>query len=227
MYFLKGSLLPPDRAHVYWNGTFSDGSKANLLNATLPGALDRVLGDLRSKLAGGNGVSSYLWFDQKYYLPDNILMKVDRMSMAHAVEARPPLLDHRIVEFLASLPSSFKIRGSRLKVLLRELMKDKLPASVLNRKKMGLDIPSHEWMRGPLRPLMLDAIGSGVSEHAGLFRKEAIDACVREHLERRANLGYHLWGLMILFLWMKKWRIQALPSRAPGSLVREGVGVSI
>ena len=70
----------------------------------------------------------YMWFDQKYYLTDDILMKVDRMSMAHAVEARPPLLDHRIVEFAASLPGSFKVNGSRQKVLLKELMKDKLPA---------------------------------------------------------------------------------------------------
>jgi asparagine synthase (glutamine-hydrolysing) len=209
--FLEGCLLPPERAHVHWNGTFSDDVKASLLKAPSSDALDRVRGELREKLAAGDDVAAYLWFDQKYFLPDDILMKVDRMSMAHAVEARPPLLDHRIVEFMASLPASFKVRGSRLKVLLKELMKGKLPASVLSRKKMGLDIPSHEWMRGPLRQLMLDSIATGLSEHAGLFQKNAIDACVRDHLERRANLGYHLWGLMILFLWMKKWRIQTAP----------------
>jgi asparagine synthase (glutamine-hydrolysing) len=209
--FLEGCLLPPERAHVYWNGTFSDASKADLVNAPLPGALDRILGELRPKLAGGDDVSPFLWFDQKYYLPDDILMKVDRMSMAHAVEARPPLLDHRIVEFMASLPASFKIRGSRLKFLLKELMRDKLPASVLRRKKAGLDIPTHDWLRGPLKPLMLDALRSGASDHAGLFRPGAIDRCVNAHLERRANLGYHLWGLMILFLWMRKWRIQTEP----------------
>ncbi len=221
--FLEGCLLPPERAHVYWNGTFSDAAKAALVKAPLPGALDRILGELRSKLAGGDGVSPYLWFDQKYYLPDDILTKVDRMSMAHAVEARPPLLDHRIVEFMASLPASFKIRGSRLKFLLKELMKDKLPAQVLRRKKIGLDIPTHEWLRGPLRPLMLDALESGVFEHGDLFQKSAIDACVRDHLERRANLGYQLWGLMILFLWMRKWRIQTAPVSAPGRRAAESV----
>ncbi|MGD1210419.1 MAG: asparagine synthase (glutamine-hydrolyzing) [Candidatus Acidiferrales bacterium] len=225
--FLEGCLLPPERAHVYWNGTFSDASKANLVNAPLPGALDGILGELRPKLAGGDGVSPYLWFDQKYYLPDDILMKVDRMSMAHAVEARPPLLDHRIVEFMASLPASFKIRGPRLKFLLKELMKDKLPAPVLRRKKAGLDIPTHEWLRGPLRPLLVDALEWGAREHADLFRPSAIQKCLRDHLERRANLGYHLWGLMILFLWVRKWKIQTEHIPAPSLNLTGSVLTSI
>ncbi len=213
--FLEGCLLPADQAHVYWNGTFSRVQKDTLMHSPLPDALDRILGKLRERSAGGDGVTPYLWFDQKYFLPDDILMKVDRMSMAHAVEVRPPFLDHRIVEFAASLPASFKMRGSRQKFILKELMRGKLPASVLQKKKTGLDIPSHEWLRGPLRPLMLDALKTGVAVHAGLFEKSAIDKCISDHLERRANLGYHLWGLMILFLWMKKWNIQAPQASVP------------
>jgi asparagine synthase (glutamine-hydrolysing) len=224
--FLEGCLLPPDRAHVYWNGTFSETQKKALLGAELPAALDRILAELRKASRAADDVSSYLWFDQKYFLPDDILMKVDRMSMAHAVEARPPLLDHRIVEFAASLPASFKIRSSRQKFLLKELMKDKLPPSVLTRKKTGLDIPTHEWLRGPLRPLLLDALGD-VSEHAGLFRSGAIETCLRDHLERRANLGYHLWGLMILFLWMRKWKIQTAQLPAPNLKAAGSVLTSI
>jgi len=221
--FLEGCLLTPEQAHVYWNGTFSASQKAQLLRAALPNALGGLVGELRDHLRDSDDLAAYLWFDQKYYLPDDILMKVDRMSMAHAVEVRPPLLDHRIVEFMDSLPASFKIRGSRQKVLLKELMRDKLPTSVLGKAKTGLDIPSHEWLRGPLRPLMLDAINYGTSEHADLFQKSAIDACVQDHLERRANLGYHLWGLMILFLWMRKWRIQTTPASAPKQRMTEGV----
>jgi len=221
--FLEGCLLPPDQAHVYWNGTFSASQKAALLRTPLPNSLDGVLGELRQRLTGADDLAAYLWFDQKYFLPDDILNKVDRMSMAHALEVRPPFLDHRIVEFAASLPSSFKIQGARQKVLLKELMRDKLPASILNKKKTGLDIPSHEWLRGPLRQLMLDAIATGTSDHPGLFQKSAIDACVRDHLERRANLGYHLWGLMILFLWMKKWNIQTDPVPALSRKATESV----
>jgi len=212
--FLGGCLCDPEQAHVYWNGTFSAEQKGGLVDGPVPTALDDIVSGLRGKLPG-DGISPFLWFDQKYYLPGDILAKVDRMSMAHAVEARPPLLDHRVVEFAAALPAAMKVNGSQQKVLLRELMHDKLPASVLNRRKAGLDIPSHEWLRGPLRPLLLDALQTGATEHGGIFRKSAIDRCVRDHLERRANLGYHLWGLMILFLWMRKWRIQSAPIPAP------------
>jgi len=221
--FLEGCLLPPEQAHIYWNGTFSAAQKTPILRAPLPNALSSLLGELRAKLQDPDNLNAYLWFDQKYYLTDDILMKVDRMSMAHAVEVRPPLLDHRIVEFMDSLPGTFKIRGSRQKVLIKELMRDTLPPAVLSKEKTGLDIPSHEWLRGPLRPLMLDAIEYGTSEHGDLFDKRAIDACVRDHLERRANLGYHLWGLMILFLWMRKWRIQTATASGPNQRMPESV----
>ena len=206
--FLEGSLLPPSRAHVHWNGTFSKVQKHDLIAAPLPDSLDDILSELRQQLTEQDALAAYLWFDQKYYLPDDILMKVDRMSMAHAVEVRPPFLDHRIVEFAAALPPHLKMNGSRHKFVLKELMKDKLPPDVLHRSKNGLDIPTHEWLRGPLKPLLLDALASGAAEHAGVFNADAIEMHLREHQGRRANLGYHLWGLMILFLWMKKWRIQ-------------------
>lgn len=212
--FVEGSLLPPEQAHIYWNGTFSAEQKAGLLAADLPRALDPILSGCRDKFSTEDDLAPYLWFDQKYFLPDDILMKVDRMSMAHAVEARPALLDHRIVEFVAKLPASFKIRGSRQKWILKELMKDKLPAAVLNRKKTGLDIPAHEWLRGPLRSLLTETLNAA-SEYSDLFRAEEIQSCVRRHMERRENLGYHLWGLMILFLWMRRWRIQLRRSPEP------------
>jgi asparagine synthase (glutamine-hydrolysing) len=222
--FFEGCLLPPEYAHVYWNGTFSPAQKAKLLRVAPPNALDGVVGELHERLRDGDSLGAWMWFDQKYYLPDDILNKVDRMSMAHAVEVRPPFLDHRIVEFAAALPAELKVRGARQKILLKNLMRKKLPISVLGRKKTGLDIPSHEWMRGPLRPLMLEALESGMAEHGELFDKSAIDAVVRDHLERRANLGYHLWGLMILFLWMKRWRIQSAPARpAPPTALRSAL----
>ena len=172
-------------------------------------------------------LAPYLYFDQKYYLPDDILVKCDRMSMAHAVEVRPPFLDHRIVEFAASLPASLKIRGSRQKFVLKDLMQGQLPPAVLTRKKVGFDIPAHEWLRGPLRSLLVDTLTQGACEHDALFRPHVVERFLRSHLERRANLGYHLWGLMVLFLWMKKWRMQAVPASQEEQRDPARIGISI
>jgi asparagine synthase (glutamine-hydrolysing) len=221
--FLEGSRMPPERAHVYWNGTFSDARKRDLLYPKLPGSLQQILGELAQVSSGGDGVSPYLWFDQKYFLPDDILSKVDRMSMAHAVEVRPPFLDHRIVEFAATLPASFKIRGARQKFILKKLMEKKLPSSVIQRSKVGFDIPAHQWLRGPLRPLLLDTLQSVGGEHSQFFNRSGIEAAVKRHLDRRENLGYHLWGLLVLFLWMKRWRIQTAPISAQNEQVAENV----
>jgi len=223
--FLEGSLLPGAAAHAYWNGAFSIEQKYALLAQPLPPALNRVLGELDDRLPGEDRLAPYLWFDQKYYLPDDILYKVDRISMAHAVEVRPPFLDHRIVEFAASLPNSLKIRGKRQKVVLKELMKGKLPAATLRRKKIGLDIPAHQWFRGPLRSLLEETFADAISDFTDIFHGSTLNALLNAHMERRANLGYQLWGLMILFLWMKKWRIQ-LPAREE-SRVLEQAGVFI
>jgi len=224
--FLEGSLMSPDRAHVHWNGTFSDNQKYRLLQHRSPNALNRTLRELRGFIKTGDGLSPYLWFDQKYFLPDDILTKTDRMSMAHSLEVRPPFLDHRIIEFAATLPASLKIHGSQQKFLLKQLMKGKLPDSVLSRKKIGFDIPAHDWLRGPLRSLLVETLTAGASEHKAIFRVAAIKDHLQKHLSRRANVGYHLWGLMVLFLWMKKWRIQL--STAPSTeLVPEKTGIYI
>ena len=225
---VNGSLMPPEQAHVYWNGTFSEAEKRSLLHTASTGAFEAMLADLRRTLPGDDDLAPYLTFDQKYYLPDDILVKSDRMSMAHAVEVRPPYLDHRIVEFAATLPASLKIRGRRQKFLLKELMKDKLPALILQRKKMGFDIPAHDWLRGTLRPMLTDTLNDGLSNYPEVFHSEAIQSFLRSHLERRVNIGYHLWGLMILFLWMKKWRIQApISDTAKRKLQPEGAGIFI
>jgi asparagine synthase (glutamine-hydrolysing) len=201
--FLGGCQMPAARAHVHWSGTFDDGEKRSLVQPTLPPALDAVLNDL-----AGEQLQDFLRFDQKYFLPDNILTKVDHTSMAHAVEVRPPFLDHRIVEFASTLPASMKIQGPRQKAILRNLMRGKLSPAILNRKKIGFDIPTHDWFRGPLRPLLEEAVAFASAEHGDFFQLAKIEADVRAHLDRRANLGYHLWGLMTLFFWMKKWGIQ-------------------
>jgi len=200
---LEGSLLPPEQAHLFWNGTFSEPARQRLMR---PEAFHRnaPLGE------GEDGIgylNQFLRLDQANYLPDDILYKCDRMSMAHSLEVRPPFLDHRVVEFAARLPEQWKIHGSSLKYVLRELMRDKLPQSVLTRKKEGFDIPAHGWFRSLLKPLLLETVNAQAV--GGVLEWPAVDAVIRAHLERRGNYGYHLWGLLTLFLWIKRWGIQA------------------
>ena len=225
--FLEGALMEPQRGHVHWNGTFSDAQKAELVKPRLPGSLNGILGEVGELPKTSDDLAPYLWLDQKYYLADDILTKSDRMSMAHSVEVRPAFLDHRIVEFAAKLPAPLKIRGTQQKVILKELMKDKLPAAILQRPKIGFDIPAHEWLRGPLRAMMAEALRYGATECGDVFRADVLDRHLRLHLERKANIGYHLWGLLILFQWMKKWRIQSASSAMPKVLLQARAGASI
>jgi asparagine synthase (glutamine-hydrolysing) len=209
--FLEGSLMPAEEAHLYWNGTFSEAQKKRFFVGADSRYISNLLRGFREPSNGLGNLNRFLSLDQNCYLPDDILYKSDRMSMAHSVELRPPFLDHRLVEFAASLPQKFKINGLRQKYLLRELMKRKLPAFILRRKKIGLDIPTHDWLRGVLRPMLLDTLTTDAIKQTKLFRADVIQGFLQDHMERRANTGFHLWGLMILFLWMKKWKIQATP----------------
>jgi asparagine synthase (glutamine-hydrolysing) len=205
---LQGSLLPTEQAHIYWNGTFSESEKAALMQVPLPGTLLEILLQLQARLPG-DGIAPFLEFDQRYYLPDDILVKSDRISMAHSVEVRPPFLDHRIIEFAASMPTKFKIRGDNQKYVLKELMKPKLRSPITQRRKVGFDIPAHEWFRGPLSSLLTDTLESARTEHSDFFNFAAIDNLTKLHMSRKANVGYHLWGLMTLFLWMKQWNVKS------------------
>jgi asparagine synthase (glutamine-hydrolysing) len=203
--FLEGLELEPDEAHCHWNGTFNAKQRAELTSVAGGGRI----GDLYAGAPASPALSRAQWFDQSYYLIDDILNKCDRMSMAHSLEVRPPFLDCRIVDFAASLPGDLKMNRRGQKYVLRELMRGKLPPELLRRRKQGFDIPTHDWLRGALRPMLMDTLAPQALAEDGLLDPGAVQRLVRAHLERRANLGFHLWGLLILSLWMRKWRVRA------------------
>ncbi|MCC6539268.1 MAG: asparagine synthase (glutamine-hydrolyzing) [Bryobacterales bacterium] len=194
--FLEGTLLEPAEAHLFWNGVCSREQKRALLGGE---------GAALAVDAPGEGLNRFLALDQRLYLVEDILYKCDRMSMAHSLEVRPPFLDHRIAEFAARLPEQFKVRGSELKFLLRDLMRSKLPAAVTTRRKEGFDIPAHDWFRTRLKPLLLDTVNERTVRESGLVQWPAVRALMDDHFARRVNAGYHLWGLLTLFLWANRW----------------------
>ena len=209
--WLEGSTLDRDEAHFFWNGALSTEQRRRIY----PGSNGNGLRQLVEALGldpRGDTLNRYLAVDQAYYLPDDILYKTDRMSMAHSMEVRPPFLDRRIVEFAASLPPSLKVRGLQQKFILKELMRGKLPPAVVDRKKSGFDIPTHDWFRGPLVTLLMDTLTREAIDATGIFDAQAIHGLIRDHRERRINVGYHLWGLLTLFLWIKRWKVETLPA---------------
>ncbi|MGH9822028.1 MAG: asparagine synthase (glutamine-hydrolyzing) [Blastocatellia bacterium] len=206
--WIEGSFLPPDEAHFFWNGAFSGEQRRLLAPAEAPISFAELIGSMPD----AKDLSRYLLMDQSCYLPADILHKLDRMSMAHALEVRPPYLDHRIVEFAASLPMKLKVRGFALKRVLRELMRGKLPDPIVNRKKMGFDIPAHQWFRGPLRQMLFDVLSPEAVESTGIFDSDFVQRLILDHMERRTNAGYQLWGMMTLMVWLKKWDVQ-VPAR--------------
>jgi asparagine synthase (glutamine-hydrolysing) len=208
--WLEGSLLPADEAHLFWNGAFSGKQQRRILRDCGETLAARLGSGLPEAEAVGY-LNRYLLLDQRYYLQDNLLYKVDRMSMAHSLEVRPPFLDHRIVEFAARLPENLKLRGSRQKIVLKDALRGKLPDSVLNRRKSGLDIPAHEWFRGPLLPLLQDTLTLRALRDSALFEPDETLSLLRDHKQKRINAGFQLWGLMTLFLWLKRWNIEVTP----------------
>jgi asparagine synthase (glutamine-hydrolysing) len=145
-----------------------------------------------------------LWVDLMTYLPDDILVKVDRMSMACSLEVRAPLLDHHVVEFMAKIPKNQKHTLFESKVLLRALARRYLPEAILGRPKQGFVVPLAAWLRQELRPWMEDVLHSGACTQRGLFRGKAIDQIMAQHVQGQRDWSQQLWALLVLELWMQQ-----------------------
>jgi asparagine synthase (glutamine-hydrolysing) len=144
-------------------------------------------------------------FDFETYLPEDCLVKVDRMSMAHSIESRVPLLDHVVIEFAASLPASMKMPGGRLKHLLKELAFSLVPREILDRPKQGFSVPIEHWFRGELRDAFGDILGSPLTRQRGYFDHAFVDRLLSEHLDRKRDHSWRLWQLLVFELWHRQY----------------------
>ncbi|MBS0151299.1 MAG: asparagine synthase (glutamine-hydrolyzing) [Nitrospira sp.] len=167
--------------------------------------IDTIFTRLYDQCTASDPLDKALYVDMKTYLVDDILVKVDRMSMAHALEVRAPLLDHKLVELSATLPSAMKLNGHTTKYLLRQSLRGHVPDSVLNRKKQGFTMPLAGWLRGPLRPMVEDTVLSQRAFQRGLFHRQALRDLWSAHLDHRADYSHQLWQLFMLELWHQEY----------------------
>ncbi len=154
-------------------------------------------------------LAPFMYYDTKVYLPDDILVKVDRMSMAHSLETRVPFLDHRLVEFVATIPDDFKLRKSMRgkigKYILKRAFKTILPEVIQKRQKHGFTLPVGHWFRGELREMVLDVLSDGHVKRIGILNSRAISQMLKEHIQGEVSYTETLWSCFVFVLWYQNW----------------------
>jgi asparagine synthase (glutamine-hydrolysing) len=179
----------------------SDDVAARVGSASSPALFAR----LASEGDTADYVSTLQHIDLATYLPGDILAKVDAMSMAVSLESRVPLLDHRLMEFLATVPSTFKLRNGSGKYLLQRAMAQDLPGEILTRRKMGFGVPLGAWFRRELRDMARDVLLGSQARERGLFRPSEVESLLATHDSGRRDCSARLWSLICFELWMRQW----------------------
>jgi asparagine synthase (glutamine-hydrolysing) len=198
---------PAPQRWMNWFGIFNGQLKEQIIAADTRAAIDMDASrQFRYWLESNpqrDDLSSMLYLDTKIWLPDNLLMKGDKMTMAASLEARIPLLDYKLIEFAASIPSHLKIRGFKAKYLLKRAFADFLPESIPTRKKMGFNVPTGIWFREGQRGIITQLLLSERIRERGYFNQDYIAYMIREHLEGRINFQAQIFTLASLELWFR------------------------
>jgi asparagine synthase (glutamine-hydrolysing) len=167
-------------------------------------------------------LDAMLYLDSKTYLPGDILTKVDRMSMAVSLESRVPLLDHKLIEFVARLPASMKMRGLETKHIFKRAVRDLVPAEILDRPKQGFGIPLDKWINDQLRNRMRETLMEQRTSGRGIVNQAYVSTLLDEHERGRRDHAGALWTLLMLELWHRNFVDEAGSTRS-SSLAEEGL----
>ena len=195
-----------DLGHYRWT-TFMDGpSRARLyspamLEASLGGDVHREVREALGAYRADDAVNRELYADLRVYLADDIMVKVNRMSMATSLETRAPFLDTDVMELAFSMPGHLKVRGHERKIVLKQALRGVLPDRILFRKKEGFSIPMKNWLRRELQPLMRDLLSDDRMRRRGLFEPREVARLMQEHVDGRANHAHQLFSLMVFERW--------------------------
>jgi asparagine synthase (glutamine-hydrolysing) len=204
--FIEGTNLPKELQHVRWMIFLQEAEKQLLYTKNFGQELNdhdpyQFILEKIDQISSTEPLDQQEYIDIKTYLVDDILVKVDRMSMAVSLEARVPLLDHRFVEFAATIPGPMRLKEKRTKHILKKAMTGILPDYIINRGKEGFSIPIKNWMKNELYPMMMDALSESNVKDAGFFEPKYVTQLVNEHLKGSENHSHRLWALMMFHMW--------------------------
>jgi asparagine synthase (glutamine-hydrolysing) len=207
--FLRGAPLASPINHAMWMTSFPPGAQHELLQEdVLRDSVDidpfEAMHDAWAASAGAPPLARAAHLDAVTYLPNDILVKVDRASMAVALEVRAPFLAREVVQYAFALPDTHRMRRLTGKRVLRDAVADLLPDSILRRPKKGFGMPVAAWLNGALRPLVNDVLGADSLAAAGLFRPDTVQRMIREHERRERDHRKQLWTLLVLELWRRR-----------------------
>jgi len=191
------AFFQPDEKDALYTG--------DVRRALAGGSAETTLGKHFERFASLPAHSRMMRFDFETYLPEDVLTKVDRMSMAHSIESRVPLLDNDVIEFASTIPASLKIVNGRRKHILKEAAKGLLPSEILNRRKQGFGVPLGVWFRGGLTDVFSDVLRSAVTQQRGYFEPAFVDRLMQEHLSNKRDHTLRLWQLLVFELWHRQY----------------------
>ncbi len=208
--FVSSSSLQAVRRHTQWMGGFAYQELSLLLRKELfrsiEDSLYQPVKELIEYTKGLSDPETANIMDIVMYLPDDLLVKIDRATMAASIESRVPLLDNRVIRFSKALPFEYKLKGMTHKYILKKLMKDKLPDSIINRKKKGFGIPLTKWLRHDFRHEAEMLLSKDSVESIGVFNYPYISRLLQEHIRGSRDNRKKLWPIIVLVKWLQRYR---------------------
>ncbi len=208
--FFRGLLMPPGAAHFSWNGTWCQWEKNNLLSHDFLSSIQDIKDTyiyLSSKYRINLGypeLKSLQIADICEYLPNDILAKIDHMSMANGLEVRSPFLDYRIIEWALTLPPDLKLNKDKTtKYLLKRYMSKRFDSRLANRPKQGFSIPINKWIREDLGVLVEEYLSEKALAETGIFNVKNVSKMLDAHRNKKASYGFEIWGLLVFMVWRK------------------------